>query len=82
MSRIQFAAAALSVPFFLASCVTDRSQESTESLETMEASADELEEELDPNDPDVMVCPVTGAMERRKPAGEESESHHGGDLDL
>lgn len=37
-------------------------------------SAEETEEELDPNDPNVLVCPVTGAMQRLEPG---DEGYHG-----
>ena len=82
MTRIKIACAALAVPFLMASCVTDRSHESADSMNTIEvstdqvteASTDEVIEELDPNDPDVMVCPVTGQMQRKSDA---SGSTHG-----
>ena len=76
MTRIKIAIAALAVPFLMASCVTDRSQESAE---TMEVSTDEVVDELDPNDPDVMQCPVTGALKRKSDAG---GSTHGGGADM
>ncbi|QDV08893.1 hypothetical protein Poly30_44480 [Planctomycetes bacterium Poly30] len=76
MTRIKIALAALAVPFLMASCVTDRSQESAE---TMEVSTDEVVEELDPNDPDVMQCPVTGALQRRS---DTDGSTHGDGVDM
>lgn len=79
MTRIKIACAALAVPFLMASCVTDRSQESAETLDTMSVSTDEVTEELDPNDPDVMVCPVTGQMQRKSDAGGAT---HGDGVDL
>lgn len=42
-------------------------------------STDETEEQLDPNDPNVMVCPVTGAMQRIQPG--EDGYHETGDRD-
>lgn len=80
MTRIKIACAALAVPFLMASCVTDRSQESAETMNTMEASADEMAEELDPNDPDVLVCPVTGQMQRKSDA--MGDSTHGDDMEF
>jgi hypothetical protein len=81
MTRIKTACAALVIPFFLASCVTDRTQESAESMATMEASTEEMTEELDPNDPNVMVCPVTGQMQRIDDA-DAGEGPHRGDADV
>ncbi len=81
MTRIKIACAALAVPFFLASCVTDRTEESSEKMATMEASAEEMEEELDPNDPDVLVCPVTGVMSKKSDATGDG-AHHDGDGDM
>ena len=82
MTRTKFACAALAVPFLLAACVTDRTEESSESLATMEASTQEMAEEmgaeLDPNDPDVLVCPATGQMVRKSASGGEG-GHHSGD---
>ena len=78
MTRIKIACAALAVPFLLGSCVTDRAETTSEPLATMEASADELEEVLDPNDPDVLQCPVTGALQRRSDVDAGAEEHHGG----
>lgn len=78
MTRIKIACAALAVPFLLGSCVTDRAETTSETMATMEASADEMEEELDPNDPDVLQCPVTGALQRRAPLGDGADEHHGG----
>lgn len=42
-------------------------------------ATDELEEELDPNDPNVLVCPVTGAMQRLEPG--DDGYHATGDRD-
>lgn len=78
MTRIKIALAALAVPFLLGSCVTDRTDTTSETIVTGEASTDEVEEELDPNDPNVLQCPVTGALQRIDPTGEGVDEHHGG----
>ena len=44
-------------------------EKGTERLDSdASAATDEVQEELDPNDPNVLVCPVTGAMQRLEPA--------------
>lgn len=78
MTRIKIVYAAFAIPFLLGSCVTDRAETTSESLTTIEASTDEIEEELDPNDPDVLQCPVTGALQRRAPLEDGADEHHGG----
>jgi len=50
---------------FLASCKSTNA-DTAEPMDAM-VSTEEVEETLDPNDPNVMVCPVTGAMERIDP---------------
>lgn len=43
------------------------------------AATEEVQEELDPNDPNVLVCPVTGAMQRLEPG--DDGYHETGDRD-
>lgn len=73
--------------FLTASCTsTENSAAPVESGEGVQASTETVEEgadaapaeeELDPNDPNVMVCPVTGIMQRVDDP--DSAGHHGGD---
>ena len=42
-------------------------------------ATEEVQEELDPNDPNVLVCPVTGAMQRLEPG--DDGYHETGDRD-
>ncbi len=59
---------------FLGSCKSTNS-DPAEPLDAM-VSTEEVEETLDPNDPNVMVCPVTGAMERIDPDADAGDSPH------
>lgn len=61
---------------FLVGCESTRGVQTSDTAE-MQASTEEVEVALDPNDPNVMVCPVTGAMELID--NDESGGH--GDMD-
>ncbi|MEM1448446.1 MAG: hypothetical protein AAF957_11965 [Planctomycetota bacterium] len=66
----------------LAAC--SNPEKAAEPVNAEVASSGAETQELDPNDPNVLVCPVTGAMELKKPEGEEAvgEDHgKGGDYD-
>ena len=72
--RRRATALALAVPFVLSACVTGE-KDTAEPIETGEAATEETapEEELDPNDPNVLVCPVTGIMQR---IDDDAGGHH------
>ncbi|MEO1698233.1 MAG: hypothetical protein AAFU73_13120 [Planctomycetota bacterium] len=64
----------------LAACTTPKGSEPVDAASAEAA----VEETLDPNDPNVMVCPVTGAMERLDPSDpnyvhDADEAAHDGD---
>ena len=84
MTRLSIAVAASLLPF-LAACASDGDH--VQEPVSAEVSG-EAEEELDPNDPNVLMCPVTGVMQRidedADGHGSEMEGHelpHGGDMD-
>lgn len=72
MTRNILIVSILAAPF-LGSCKST-SADSPEPIDAM-VSTDEVEETLDPNDPNVMVCPVTGAMERIDADGAGDSPH-------
>ncbi len=78
-SATSLAALVLIAPAFLTSCASDRGGVDVDRVgdASVDAAAEEVEE-LDPNDPNVMVCPVTGVMQR---IDDETEGHHGGESD-
>lgn len=71
MTRLQLLLVAAALPFFTA-CTSDGD---TAAEPVAAAVEGESGEELDPNDPNVLVCPVTGVMQRID--DEDGEAGHG-----
>ncbi|MEM6674317.1 MAG: hypothetical protein AAF726_15840 [Planctomycetota bacterium] len=80
MLRIKIAAA-LALPLAVACTTPEQASEPVEpqAAATPTTEGSETAEVLDPNDPDVLVCPITGAMQRKSDADGDvhGEDGHG-----